>query len=355
MKPVYSLILPDNSTLEISHDELRSLLGEIENELHRSKVYRRAMAILQKMLGDSTEQAKQLFKVVGREAIGLTFQHFIQHQGRTSEQISAPTIGEVESTTTETTEVNQVNNTNSPNQSDLSECLTSNKFQTINPLTNPANSDSIQPEPQKLSSPLQWFKTTKKPSKAELEQQAAIARVESLRNIGKQLQAARESQGLNFNQLHVYTHIPIHQMEAIEKGDWDKLPEEVFIRGFIRVMGNSLGLNGTHLAASLPHTQPQNAIAVFNPKDKSSGLNININPMHLYFGYTAVVASAVGGLSLVSQYTEAQKLMNPELDASKAPTLKQSVKDSQPNTKPGLQSNRHGITVGNDISPPEAL
>lgn len=354
MKPVYSLILPDNSTLEISHDELRSLLGEIENELHRSKVYRRAMAILQKMLGDSTEQAKQLFKVVGREAIGLTFQRFVQHPGRSSEHTSAPTIGEVKSTNTDTQEVSEVNKTNSPNQSDLSDCLTSPKFQTINPLTNPVNHERIPAEPQK-SSPLQWFKTTKKPSKAELEQQAAIARSESLRNIGKQLQAARESQGLSFNQLQVYTHIPIHQMEAIEKGDWDKLPEEVFVRGFIRIMGNSLGLNGTHLAASLPHSQPQNAIAVFNPNDKASGLNIDINPMHLYFGYTAVVASAVGGLSLVSQYTEAQKLINPELDASKAPTLKQSIKDNQTNTKPGLQSNSHGITVGNDISPPEAL
>ncbi|PLZ31854.1 hypothetical protein CBP10_10835, partial [Fischerella thermalis WC558] len=71
--PVYFLQILGNPSIEISQDELRSLLGEIEAELHNSQVYRRALATIQKLLGDSAEQGKMLLKAVGREAIGLAF------------------------------------------------------------------------------------------------------------------------------------------------------------------------------------------------------------------------------------------------------------------------------------------
>jgi len=40
---VYLLTIPGNPPIEIPRDELRSLLAEIEAQLHRSKVYRRAL------------------------------------------------------------------------------------------------------------------------------------------------------------------------------------------------------------------------------------------------------------------------------------------------------------------------
>ena len=74
--PVYLLTIAGNSSIEISQDELRSLLGQIETKLHRSKVYRNALATLQNLLGPSSEQAKVLFKAISREAIALSFQQF---------------------------------------------------------------------------------------------------------------------------------------------------------------------------------------------------------------------------------------------------------------------------------------
>ncbi|MFS0520246.1 hypothetical protein ACEYW6_37000, partial [Nostoc sp. UIC 10607] len=76
--PVYYLQFLDNPNIEISQDELRSLLREIEVQLHRSGVYRRALAIVQKLIGEQTDQAQDLLKAVGREAIGLAFQQFAQ-------------------------------------------------------------------------------------------------------------------------------------------------------------------------------------------------------------------------------------------------------------------------------------
>jgi polyphosphate kinase len=69
MASAYFFNILRNSTVQISKDELRSLLGEIESELYQSKVYRLAVANLQKLLGSTDEQAKTLFKAVGREAI----------------------------------------------------------------------------------------------------------------------------------------------------------------------------------------------------------------------------------------------------------------------------------------------
>ncbi len=79
MTSVYFLSIPgEDSPMEISQDDLRSLLGEIETKLHRSKAYRRALATMQKSLGDSSEPVNQLLKSVGREAISVAFQYFIQ-------------------------------------------------------------------------------------------------------------------------------------------------------------------------------------------------------------------------------------------------------------------------------------
>ena len=346
MTPVYSLTIPGKSTIEINQDELRSLLGQIETELHRSKVYRRALATVQKMVGDSAEQAKQLFKAVGREAIGLAFHQFAQQQQQVEEQPSVESIPEVAISEEKPT--------------DLVECLTSVKFHAIAPLENAGDVNLEKPLPKadekslRTGSPLAWFKT-KKSAKTEVTKAAVELRSQALRQIGKQLREARESRGLTLAQLHIYTHVAIPQMDAIERGSWEELSEEVFVRGFIRVMGNALGLNGTHLVASLPASEPAKTVLPdWYKSPKNSPVELSISPMHLYVGYTALVAGAVGGLSLMSsQQAHADKLINHSTETSS--TVNQSLKDKQLDAKPGLQSNSKGISVGSDIAPPEAF
>jgi cytoskeleton protein RodZ len=361
MTAVYSLSIPGKSTIDINQDELRAILAEIETELHRSKVYRRALATVQKMFGDSSEQAKQLFKAVGREAIGLAFHQFSQQH---KIQENEPGIGsEPQDTVNEAsvgTEIKETSDTeNSP---DLSECLTSVKFhpkveqhETDTVVNTAVSNVKTEETSVKSNSPLAWFKT-KKVSKVDIAKQAAAEqRIETLREIGKQLRQARELRGMSLTQLNIYTHVPVHQMESIENGDWAKLPEEVYVRGFIRVMGNALGLNGTHLVASLPAPEPPKTIAPVWYKDKENksggGIGLNIKPMHLYVGYTALVAGAVGGLSLMSQQAEANRVLP---NNSPSSSFTQTPKDKHSDTKPGLQSNGQ-VSVGTDIAPPEAF
>ncbi|MBF2067376.1 MAG: helix-turn-helix domain-containing protein [Calothrix sp. C42_A2020_038] len=357
MTAVYSLSIPGKSAIEISQDELRTILGEIEVELHRSKVYRRALATVQKMFGESSEQAKQLFKAVGREAIGLAFHKFAQQQHKEENQPNAgssPDLPvEAESEVTIQSETDSVNH--GETSVDLSQCLTSSKFHpkfendSQQVTKNTLSLEKIRSS-AKSNSPLTWFKN-KKVSKDELAKQAlAQQRIEILRDIGQQLRQARELKGMSLSQLNVYTHVPVHQMEAIENGSWDSLPEEVYVRGFIRVMGNALGLNGTKLVALLPAPEPAKTIApVWYKEQNNTGIGFDIKPMHLYVGYTALVAGAVGGLSIVSQQAEAQRQI-PDSPSS----FTQTLKEKQSNTKPGLQSNGQ-VSIGSDIAPPEAF
>lgn len=87
---LYLLQSPGHPAIEISQDELRSLLDGIETELHQSKVYRRALAMMQQLLGSSAEQAQALFQSIGREAIGLAFRQFVQHAQKVEDENNQP-------------------------------------------------------------------------------------------------------------------------------------------------------------------------------------------------------------------------------------------------------------------------
>jgi cytoskeleton protein RodZ len=365
MTPVYSLLTPGAELpIEISQDELRSLLGEIETKLHQSKVYRHALATLQKSLGTSSPQANGLLKAIGREAISVAFQQFIHTHQKLVES------NQQEDKQSEKPSIEQASST------DLSQCLTNVKLNNNISKTNTNTVDlSSKPNimintadhemkhqnnsPTNETSPKLLKKFHKKPSKAELAQKLATQRIETLREIGQQLRQAREFQGLSLSQLNAYTHIQIHYMEAVENGNWELLPDEVFVRGYIRVMGNALGLNGTNLAASLPAPELAKSVlpSRYKPKKSSNlgiGMALGLSPVHLYVGYTTLMAGALGGLSMLYQQAHADRLIQQEA-ATSSSSFTQSLQNKKPITKPGLQSNRAGINVGNDISPPEAL
>jgi len=331
MTPPYLIKIPGNSAIEISQEELRSLLGGIEAELHRSKVYRQAVAVLQKLLG-SSEEAKTLFKAVGREAIGLAFQQFAHY---------AQAVDTNKQTDTEAEQSNQINP-----QKDLSTSSTDDVTNTS--INNLESSQKNHP----VTALMNWLKPDQKTNTAELAKQTLDQqRQEIMRQIGQQLKQAREAKGFSFRDLSIYTLLPIHQMEAVENGNLDLLPEDIIVRGFIRVMGNALGLNGIMLANSLPatHSVPSVLPSWSQPKhSKRQGLELR--PMHLYVGYTALVAGTVGGLSLISQPGKVDTTINPEVTPSSS--ISQST---QKTTKPGIKSSPKGISVGSDIAPPEAL
>lgn len=356
MASAYLFKIPGNPTIQISQDELRSLLTNIEAELHRSQVYTRAVANLQKLLGSSDEQAKLLFKAVGREAISLAFKQFAR-QHHLDANINSPTDN------TELPNVDVEPSSNLPQSSKGIKLPSKSELVNTTQEHLPSKPPSHVIENTEAATPRQkhnpkWSWPHQKLGKIRLADQiAAEKRLESLRQIGQQLKQARESQGLTLQKLHIYTHISIHQMEAVENANFDLLPEDVLIRGFIRVMGNALGINGIILAASLPIPNQAKSVlpSWYHVKNSVGQLDLEIRPLHLYMGYTALVAGAVGGLSFMTQQSHNKSVLNSEIIIPTTSLLCQSTQKTEANVKPGIKSSSTGVCVGSDISPPEAF
>src|SRR6185295_2793077 len=72
------------------------------------------------------------------------------------------------------------------------------------------------------------------------DQQAIESRAMS--QLGERLRAARESQGIGLAQAAIETRILQRYLVALEDGDFQHLPGDVYARGFIRNYGIYLGL-----------------------------------------------------------------------------------------------------------------
>ena len=61
--------------------------------------------------------------------------------------------------------------------------------------------------------------------------------------LGKLLRQNREQQQLSLGDVSEHLKLPARQVEALENADFSKLPEPVFVRGFLRSYGRYLNLD----------------------------------------------------------------------------------------------------------------
>lgn len=88
--------------------------------------------------------------------------------------------------------------------------------------------------------------------------------MEQLRQVGCYLLEVRQDQDVSLEKIAKDTFIPLRLLEALEVGDTDRLPEPVYVKGFIRRYGDALGLNGAEIADAFeidltPAKQPASA------------------------------------------------------------------------------------------------
>ncbi len=164
-------------------------------------------------------------------------------------------------------------------------------------------------------------------SPLSLEQQ----RSQKLAEIGAQLWASRQEQGLSLEQVVVLTMIPRRLLQAIEEGNLIDLPEPVYIQGLIRQFADALGLNGAELADTFPINSSQ---VNFQSTANNSPLN-QLRPVHLYFLYILLILCSVNGLSLL--------LNNAVLQASN--TQREPQPKQKPIVKAELAKPKHPLEV----------
>jgi len=66
---------------------------------------------------------------------------------------------------------------------------------------------------------------------------------ETKKGVGQYLREAREMRGLALKEIAQETKINKNFLEALENEDWDSLPAEVYIRGYLRCYAEALGLD----------------------------------------------------------------------------------------------------------------
>ncbi|MGF1536455.1 MAG: helix-turn-helix domain-containing protein [Elainellaceae cyanobacterium] len=139
---------------------------------------------------------------------------------------------------------------------------------------------------------------------------------EQLAHIGAHLQDVRKQHNRSLEQVSAETLIQTRLLRAIEAGDLNTLPEAIYIRGFIKRYADSLGLNGSEIAATFP------ADADVQPTQISwnNSAAAQLRPLHLYAAYVVLIVAAVSGVSYLLSVMTPRTLT----------TLQQSPPASQP-------------------------
>ncbi|NDJ17482.1 helix-turn-helix domain-containing protein [Myxacorys almedinensis] len=255
----------------------RQLLSQVEAELYRSDVFRGAIARLEETQTDETPSLQFLLKSVGREAIRLALRRVAQ-QPEPEEPAIARNLAEPIATRKPRALNSQVQTPSLPS----SDTFSSDKLD--------ADLLNLVPGWRKRSNPSQQID--------QEEQQRQLG----LTQLGQQIRQAREARSMSLAELHSKTLVPLHQLQALEVGHGIHLPEDIYLRGFIRRIANALNLNAEALLDIVPTPDPVKAIlpSWYHPQTKSSAIslgNLSLCPAHLYVGYAALLVGGVAWLS----------------------------------------------------------
>ena len=75
-----------------------------------------------------------------------------------------------------------------------------------------------------------------------------------VQSIGHLLSKARLARGMSVEEVSQQLRLSVHQIEAIEREDFEKLPGQTFIRGFVRNYANLVGLDSSTILPLLPQS-----------------------------------------------------------------------------------------------------
>ena len=155
-----------------------------------------------------------------------------------------------------------------------------------------------------------------KPSPEALHQQAIETRTRDLHALCDHIQTIRLSLGLELKQIHAETFIGLHHLQALDQGKIDRLPEDVYLRGFLRRLEKCLHRPEGDFTSRLPKAiETQRTISqpsAVNSKLQSP-LNLPFQPNYAYLTYAAFMAS---GIFIISHQGSPKSTLTPiKIDA----------------------------------------
>lgn len=112
---------------------------------------------------------------------------------------------------------------------------------------------------------------------------------------GQLLAAERERQGLSRVEVAQRLHMSPAQVEALETGDYSRLPTGPFLRGFVRNYAKALGLDSEALVAQLANETPTESA----PRIVVPSQNIRFDPLGDRFSSPYVKAFGIALVAIV--------------------------------------------------------
>ena len=136
--------------------------------------------------------------------------------------------------------------------------------------------------------------------------------LDQLTEIGAYLRQVREDYSMSLEEIAARTMIQARLLRALEEGNLAKLPEPIYIQGFIKLYADALGLDGNEFADAFP-TEKQARMPQTSWKDSPAA---QLRPLHLYLAYVLLIMLSVGLLSrIVSRSTPATSMTTSNLTA----------------------------------------
>jgi cytoskeleton protein RodZ len=210
---------------------------------------------------------------------------------------------------------------------------------------------------------LAWKDRTENQNQVELQiiqNQQQEAREHRLKQIGIKLRDARLSKSITIEQIHLKTAIASSIIEAIENGLLEKLPEAVYLQGYLRKIAKIVGLDGNALVKEFMNDNlvalPESDVDEMEPQDESSqSSKYQVTSTHLFFGYITLISGAIGLLSSMLHTADSQiYIPEVESDENQPPTCKDQYNPS-PDRNPDLHFLDYDRMAIINISPPELL
>ena len=123
--------------------------------------------------------------------------------------------------------------------------------------------------------------------------------------LGKLLRQNREQQQLSLGDVSEHLKLPARQVEALENADFSKLPEPVFVRGFLRSYGRYLNLDeavlNSYLEQIVAPSQFQSPLAKEDGNVKMTYHNAPIKKPFPRWIFGVAAAAAIVGVVVLWQ------------------------------------------------------
>lgn len=132
-------------------------------------------------------------------------------------------------------------------------------------------------------------------------------------DLGPELRRIREARGADLAQVSAATKIGRHHLEALERGDFAALPDDVFVRGFIRAYAAFLGVDPSRLLAAHRGTPiaPDRTLTEMSRLLQSREPGTAYRRVGLRVGFFAGLAAIATGATLLLQPHPAKPIQQP--------------------------------------------